>query len=649
MSTLNTGASDALSADTINPQVAHPLDPLTALEIQAAADIARTEMSELGDAIRFEIIELAEPAKSVVRSFVTGDAIAREARVNVFSQQSIGVWRLRVSISEGRVLERAHVADARPMIQLEEFLAIEALVKRDARFIEACTRRGITDMSLVCVDPWSAGNFGNEDEAGRHISHAFCWLRTRREDNLYAHPIEGLNPVVDIKRMELIRIDDRGAVPIPMREYNYDVKSAPQNRDDLRPIDISQPDGVSFRMAGNRIEWHEWSALIGFNARESLTLHDVRYGGRPVLYRASLAEMVVPYGSPENGHYRKNVFDIGEYGLGKLVNPLKLGCDCLGVIKYLDYWIADIGGNPMCMENAVCIHEEDDGIMWKHYDFRLDQTEVRRSRRLVISSIATVGNYEYACYWYLYLDGTIEYEIKATGIINTAACIPGDPGKYGTEVAPGVVGQIHQHQFCARLDLAIDGDKNSVMECDTVAEPLGPDNPYGNAFYLRETLVDAEGGRSRNADSERFWKFINPNKRNAMNQPTAYKLHPDCSVRPFVHPDSPSGTRMPFANKQLWLTQYDAEERFPGGEFMNHCDGNDGVHVYATKGRSIASNDVVAWHVFGLHHLPRTEDFPVQPVAKTGFKLVPTGFFDSNPTLDLPASANLASTCAEKV
>lgn len=622
---------------------AHPLDPLTQDEIRSAAAIVRAEMAELGSRFRVEIIELLEPPKAEVRAHQAGAAFPRAARVNIFACDEIGVWRLKVSISENKVLERVHLPTARPMIQMEEFMAIEDAVKADEGFIEACKKRGITDIDLVCVDPWSAGNFGQEDEAGRHIAHTFCWLRTREKDNFYAHPIEGLNPVIDIKTLEIIRIDDRGAQPIPMREYNYDAASNPTPRGDLKPINVTQPDGVSFVLEGNRLRWHEWSVLVGFNARESLTLHDLSYAGRPVLYRASLAEMVVPYGSPENGHFRKNVFDVGEYGLGKLVNPLTLGCDCLGTIAYLDCWLADIHGEPMRMPNAICIHEEDDGILWKHWDFRLDETEVRRSRRLVISSIATVGNYEYACYWYLYLDGTIEYEIKATGILNTVGCEPGKPGKYGTEVAPGVAGQIHQHHFCARLDLAIDGEQNTVLECDTYAEPLGPDNPYGNAFYMSEKPVPVEGGRQRNADTERYWKFASANATNAMGKATAYKLHPEGSVRPFVHPDAPSGQRMPFVYNQLWLTQYNPEERYPGGEFMNHCDGSDGVHIYATQARTIEDADVVAWHVFGLHHLPRTEDFPVQPVVKTGFKLVPTGFFDSNPTLDLPAKANQAS------
>lgn len=623
--------------------VVHPLQPLAPAEIRHASSIVTAAMSELGDAIRFEMIELMEPPKATVRDFKAGDPISRAARVNIFRAGAIGVWRFVVSLSEDKILSQTHEPEARPMIQLEQFMEIEDLVKADPRFIEACAKRGITDMDLICVDPWSAGNFNVEGEEGLHLSHAFCWLRSRPNDNLYAHPIEGLNPVIDISKMEIVRIDDYGVLPVPQQDFNYDREFQGKTRDDLKPIDIVQPDGVSFQMDGRTISWHDWSVLIGFNAREAMTLHNISFTGRPVCYRASIAEMVVPYGSPDNAHFRKNVFDIGEYGLGKLTNALTLGCDCLGAIHYLDCWVSDINGNPMVMKNAICIHEEDTGILWKHWDFRTERTEVRRGRRLVISSISTVGNYEYGSYWYFYLDGTIEFEMKATGIINTVGCLPGQPPKYGVEVAPGVVGQIHQHLFCARLDLSIDGDENSVVECNTRAEPEGPSNPYGNAFFVEETTIDAEGGRKRDVEAERYWKFVNPNKTNHVGGAPGYKLEPQHSRSVFVREDSPSGRRMPYIRNHLWITAYDPEERYPAGEFMNHSDGSDGLPAFVAKQRPVVNSDIVAWHIFGLHHVPRPEDFPVQPVATTGFKLIPVGFFNTNPTLDLPAETNKAS------
>ncbi|WP_339949701.1 primary-amine oxidase [uncultured Albimonas sp.] len=622
----------------------HPLEPLTESEIAAAAALVRAARAT--EALRFEMIELKEPSKKKVRAFEPGDDFPREARVNVFEMGRIGVWKYVVSLSAGRILSETFVEGARPMIMAEEFLQIEATVKENPEFQAACAKRGIEDVSLVCVDPWSAGNFGVEGEEGKHVAHTFCWVKSGPYDNLYAHPIEGLNPVVDVKKMEVIRIDDYGVREVPKEDVNYEAQFQDGFRKDLKPIDVVQPEGVSFDMDGRRITWADWDLVIGFNGREGLTLHDVKLDGRPVFYRLSIAEMVVPYGSPAKQHARKNVFDIGEYGLGKLANSLELGCDCLGAIHYLDGYVSGIDGAPEKIRNAICIHEEDDGVLWKHWDFRTDRTEVRRARKLVISSISTVGNYEYASYWYFMLDGTIEFEMKATGIINTVGCEPGNPGKYGTEVAPGVLGQIHQHTFCARIDLAVDGDACTVVECDTIAPPMGPENPYGNAFYIQETPLAQEGGRARAPEKERYWKFVSAQGKNRMGRPTAFKLEPTRSITAFNKPQGPSGSRMPFIYKDLWVTAYDPEERFPAGEFMNHSDGSEGIPAWIAKQRPVEGADIVAWHVFGLHHMPRLEDFPVQPVVKTGFTLMPNGFFDMNPALNMPPERNEASTDA---
>ena len=184
------------------------------------------------------------------------------------------------------------------------------------------------------------------------------------------------------------------------------------------------------------MRWQKWNFVIGFNAREGLTLNHLRYNDngkeRSVLYRASLSEMVVPYGDPAAQQARKNAFDAGEYGLGYCANSLELGCDCLGLIKYFDGHLCTSRGEPLTIMNAVCMHVDDFGILWKHTDRRLpDRPEVRRSRRLVISSIATVENYEYGFFWYLYQDGNIQFEVKLTGILSLAALNPGEKSPYG--------------------------------------------------------------------------------------------------------------------------------------------------------------------------------------------------------------------------
>ena len=615
----------------------HALEPLDAAEVRDVVAIVRRD-PDFASGICFETIELLEPSAEALH----GGTTSREARANLFRDTENGVWRVTVSIARGRVLTRTFVAGARPMIQLEQFMVVEDLTRADPRFVAACATRGITDMSLVCVDPWSAGSTNLPDEAGLHVAHTFCWLRTRDNDNLYAHPIEGLNAVIDLKAKTVLRVDDHGVLPVPMAESNYERQFFTAFRPKLKPLDIVQPEGPSFVLDGHSIAWDRWSLVIGFNAREAITLHDIRFDGRPLFRRASLVEMVVPYGSPKGAHHRKNVFDIGEYGLGKLANSLTLGCDCLGHIAYLDADLNTMTGEAFKIEKAICIHEEDDGLLWKHWDFRTDRTEVRRGRKLVISCVCTVGNYEYASYWMFKQDGEIEFEMKATGIVNTVGCRPGSPSKYGVEVSPGVEGQIHQHAFCARLEPALDGDTNSVVECDTRVEDDDM-NPHGNGFYVAETTLERDVGRKADYETQRYWRIVNPNKLNGLGQPVGYKLAPSNVIKPFLRPDSPSGRRSAFTENHLWVTAYDPEERYPGGDFMNRSTGAGGLPDMVAKGRAIADRRIVLWHVFGLHHNPRPEDFPVQPCISTGFKLMPSGFFDRNPAIDLPPDINAAS------
>jgi primary-amine oxidase len=637
--------------------VAHPLDPLSAREIARAAAIIRAHFP-WGDDLRVETIDIEEPSKEFVRNYVQGTPFPRIVRFNIYRRGVMGVWQGRADLECDEVIFETFRPDARAMVAVEEVLLIEKTVKADPRFQEALRRRGLlAEVDNMCIDPWTVGQFGYEEEQGRRVLNCFVWMRTFPLDNYYAHPVEGLHALIDLSTLEILRVDDHfeasgDYIPVPRTPLNFDADLLGECRPPSAPLDVVQPTGPGYRVEGNKVTWENWDFRVGFNGREGLVLHTIGYTHqgrrRPVAYRASIAEMVVPYGTPERSHYRKNVFDSGEIGFGRMANSLKLGCDCLGTIHYFDAVVPDLFGAARTIENAICLHEEDAGLSWKHFDVRSGRTEVRRARRLVISSISTIGNYEYASYWYLHQDGRIEYEMKATGIINTAGCHPGNPGRYGTEVAPGIVGHIHQHIFCARLDMEVDGTNNTVVECDTIAVPLGPENPYGNAFYVEERPLLTELSAQRNSDFARmrYWKIVNPEKQNWVGTPVAYKLEAGSAVQPFVAPDSPSGRRGRFVQHQIWVTPFHPEERFPAGEFVNQSSGNDGLPTWTAHDRIVENTDIVLWHSFGLHHLPRPEDHPVQPCVVCGFRLLPFGFFDQNPVIDLPRTTNAASCCS---
>jgi primary-amine oxidase len=359
---------------------------------------------------------------------------------------------------------------------------------------------------------------------------------------------------------------------------------------------------------------------------------------RPIVYRASVADMVVPYGDPRPAYFRRNAFDIGEYGIGMLANSLELGCDCLGEIHYFDVAGHDSRGNPTTLSNAICMHEEDFGLLWKHVDWRNGYTEVRRSRRLVVSFIATVGNYEYGFYWYFYQDASLQLEVKLTGVISNGAVEPGDKPRWGELVAPQVYAPIHQHFFNVRLDMMVDGPNNSVYEVNTVADPPGDDNPHGNAFHTEDTLLESERQAQRLIDpfSARFWTVRNPSSLNRLGNPVGYKLMPGENVLPFAAADARVLQRAAFTTRHLWATPYHPRERYAAGDYPNQHAGGAGLPAYTSADRPIVDTDLVLWYTFGAHHVVRPEDWPVMPVSTVGFWLKPVGFFDRNPALDVP-------------
>jgi primary-amine oxidase len=619
----------------------HPLDPLAASEITETARILQ-QQGGLSPRFRFISSTLREPPRGLMRIFKSGAAFSREAEVVLTDQGK--TYEALVDLVGQRLTDLRQVPGVQAPIPFEEAIECEEAVKAYVPFQEAMRKRGISDISLVWVDSWPAGHYSDEDDADRRLSRPLVFVRLNPQDNGYAHPVEGLHIVVDLTAMKVVRFNDHGIVPIPQERGDYAVGAAGALRTDLKPLVIAQPDGPSFQVDGYHVRWQKWHFRVGFTHREGLVLHHLSYEDqgrlRPVIARLSVAEMIVPYGDPSPLHYTRNVLDEGEHGLGCQANSLTLGCDCLGHIRYFDAYLVDCAGNVVPKPNVICLHEEDAGVLWKHTEFRTDEPHVRRSRRLVISFFATVGVYDYGFYFSLYQDGSIELEVKLTGIMSTRAVLPGEPAKprYGTLVAPGVNALIHQHFFCFRMVMEVDGSQNSVYEVHVEAEADGERNPYGNAFFARETLLATEQQAQQVVDplAGRYWKVVNPHVLNRLGEPVGYKLMPGETAVAFARPDAAWIKRAAFTSKNLWVTPYAWEERFPAGEYPNQHAGGAGLPEWTQANRSIEDTNVVLWYTLGVTHVARLEDWPVMPVRRVNFMLQPVGFFDRNPALDAP-------------
>jgi primary-amine oxidase len=634
----------------------HPLDPLSESEVALASEILQ-KAKNLGPYVRFTHVQLEEPAKPDVLGWKPDSCPSRRAAATLYDSKTGVVHVATVDLETKTVMEwREHPTKAHPYgqppITIEEVFKVGDIVKADAAWRRAMKRRGLNDkdIELVQVDPFSAGYFDRDVEKGRRLVSAVSYWRRDIKDNGYAHPIEGVVALVDLIENRIVDlIDEPDIIPIPKKSRNYDRASIPRTRENVKPLDVLQSEGPSFSVEGWKVNWQNWSFRVGWTAREGLVLHQISFQDgareRPIIYRASVTDMIVPYADPTTNHFWKCAFDAGEYGLGKLANALELGCDCLGHIHYFDVAVADDYGKPSVMKNAICLHEEDYGILWKHYEFRNETFEVRRSRRLVISFFTTVGNYDYGFFWYFYQDGTMQLEVKLTGIIQTAAIAAGKPYPWGGMVAENLGGPTHQHFFNARLHMMMDGEGNTVTEHEFRPRPWGTDNPYGNVFDHTTRVLSRERDAARETDGRigRYWKIINPNQANSVGDPTAYKLLAHSAPVMLAQDGCYMSSRGGFATKHIWVTRFAPDERYASGEFPNQHAGGDGLPKYIRQNRSIENEDLVVWHSFGATHVCRPEDFPVMPVEYVGFTLKPNGFFTENPAMDLPPDRNSAS------
>ena len=646
---------------------AHTPSPTT--DVRATADVRTTPFSLATEAeittvtevlrdaglfpasARMAYLGLLDPVRGEPRTTTNVD---RRFRTFVLDKTAGTARDIVVSATHGTVESVTEVdsslAGEFPVME-EEFAVVEEVLAADPAWQEAIAKREIP-LDEVRVAPLSAGVFEYPEEKGRRILRGLAFHQQHASDSAWAHPIDGLVAYVDVTHRTVDQVIDLGVMPVPAEHGNYtDPALTGPLRTSQKPIEITQPEGPSFTVTdGNHIEWEKWSFDVGFDMREGLILHNIAFADgdetRMILDRAAIAEMVVPYGDPSPVRSWQNYFDTGEYLVGQWANSLELGCDCLGDITYLSPWVVNNLGEPRQIRNGICMHEEDAGVLAKHTDLWSGVAYTRRNRRFVVSFFTTVGNYDYGFYWYLYLDGTIEFEAKATGIVFTSA-LPEGSSDFASEIAPGLGAPFHQHLFGARLDFALDGGGCRVEEEDVVRLPFSEANPRGSAFTRRRTLLPTELAAQRDADQSvaRTWVVSNPESINRLGEPVAYKLHPTGLPTLLADADSSVNRRATFASKALWVSQYAVDERYPTGDFPNQHAGHGGLPTWTQADRDIDGEDIVVWHTFGLTHFPRIEDWPIMPVDTVGFTLRPEGFFDRSPVLDVPAPESGGHCC----
>ena len=583
---------------------------------------------------RFVTMGLAEPDKSAWYDSTRRASMPREIRSTVYDAISNHTYEFTVDVNERIVSEVRSIPNVQPLLTSADYDAAEQIIRSSPRFTTAMQRLGIPPDS-VAIETWASGT---PQAATDRLVRVLLYRRDAKGINRYDRPIEGFTALVDLRQRVIKEWREHPQPTIPDATSTYAIPSPPE-----QPIKSGLP---TPQMVNDEVRWNNWRFTPMIHAREGLTLYDVRWVDgtreRRVAWRIALSEMLVPYGDTAATWSWRNAFDVGEYGFGHSSMPLRRGSDVPEATLLRPAHFVNDDGTVVTRPDVLAVYERDASIAWRHAVSAQDIAS-RHARELVVQHAATIANYDYIVSYIFAMDGTMTVDVGLTGVMLVKGALDsvydgtGNGAQmYAHLVAPHVLAPSHQHFFNFRLDLDVDDTANVVTEMDLVSPPNGDENRYGNAIMLDEWDIrsEREGARDVNMRTGRTWR-VSSRTKNAHGMPTAYTIVPQTAAVPFLKPETFVRQRARFIEHQLYVTRLRRDEFHAAGAYPNESGPDAGLPVYMANDDRLIRRDVVLWYTMGVNHLARPEDWPVMPMHRATFKLVPTGFFDRNPVMDV--------------
>jgi primary-amine oxidase len=643
----------------------HPLDPLTAEEINDLRGIVETQGGLGSNTIYWA--QLHEPPKDEVLLFKPGMKMRRRAEVIAISPSRAGSFEFLADL-QARQIETTNVlGNLQPALTNPEFDQVPGIINKSAEVRAALEKRhyhvngNISDRFYLDVyAPGQDKSLVNDGKTTRAIRVLFA--DRQGGVNSYGPYVEGLMALVNVFSQQVILPlqDVPGTVAhtfVPEDIFDPQVMAPKYLEAKLhaRPSTSSH-----LKLEGDHVQWEKWDFRLGFNLREGLVIHQISYLDqgrlRSICYRAAVSEMLVPYSDPSPGWVWREFFDEGEYGLGYSSSEVNAGKELPDNAETLSVVLPDEKLHVSEKPNRIFLYERDGGALFAHRQSEHGARIYARGKELVVGFVATVGNYDYIYKWVFREDASFAFEAELEGLILNktigdsvcrvcAAEFASGPGVYettndqefGTLVSPQIDGVFHQHWINLRMDFDIDGPNNAIEECDTAALPFDQTaNSRGRAFTLRRTVFGREREAERNCDSSsnRVWVVYNPGVKSPLGHFSGYEIQPEGNTISAL-PDSRFGQDCSFTQRHLWATQYHPNELYAAGKYPNQAreDSKDNLFYYAADNENIYGTDIVIWYSLGFTHITKPEDYPIMPAARVSVNFAPHGFFPRSPAL----------------
>ena len=629
-----------------------PLNPLTAKEIETTVEILKAA-GRYKPGYRFTEITLKAPPKDQVWRFaLTGEPVQSPRQADFVILDGKKVIEGSADLASRTVLGWKEIVGAHGMVLLDDFATVQAAIESSTEYAKALAKRGITDIKKVVTTPLTVGYFDGKDALRQEdrLLKIVSYLDVG-DGNYWAHPIENLVAVIDLEQKKIVRIEDHGVIPVPLKPTPYDGRDRELTASP-KPLNITEPEGKNYTITGNTLHWRNWDFHVRLDSRVGLMLSTVTYNDkgvkRKVMYEGSLGGMIVPYGDPDAGWYFKAYLDSGEYGMGTLTSPIEQGKDAPENAVLLDATLADYTGTPTNVPNAIAVFERYAGPEFKHQEMGQPNLSTER-RELVVRWVSTVGNYDYIFDWVFAENGTIGINAGATGIEAVKGvksrtmqdATATEDTRYGTLLDHNIVGTTHQHIYNFRLDMDVDGENNSLTEMDPIVTGNTRGGPRTSTMQLEQRTVATEKLAAQKFDPSTIRLLSNPSKFNKVGNPVSYQFIPYAGG---THPIAKGANfgkdewiynRLSFMDRQLWVTRYNPDERFPEGKYPNRSKTDSGLGQFTADDQSIENTDNVVWLTTGTTHVARAEEWPMMPTEWVHMLLKPWNFFSETPTLGL--------------
>ncbi|MEI6791311.1 MAG: hypothetical protein WCK42_09035, partial [Myxococcaceae bacterium] len=552
-----------------------------------------------------------------------------------------------LDITQKHLESKTAIGKGQPASLFVEQIESKKMIAADPRVIKGLLDRGLDPKNLY-VEPWAAGDLSQEDLDKTHRFIRGSLYYRENSINPYARPIEGLSAIYDITSSEVVKVVDSIKVPLQ-----------PNARDFFKVSQKAQkaPDGFTntnpnIKLTGSEVEWRGWKLRFQVHAREGLVLYDVRRekDGEyvSILERAAMSEMVVPYADPDSSWFWKSAFDQGEYGIGTNTNSLMRGVHFPVSGLSFPANFASETGELNSLEDVVAIYEKEGGVLWSHYDWDSNTQAARSGKELVILSFFTIGNYDYGQQWTFREDGSIDMQVLLSGVLLTKGSSTRRCGRcenlslfsavdqFGTVVDQNLIAIAHQHHFNFRLDFAVGGGHNSIAEI-SLKHVNEDENPFGNAFLIKEHLLRTEKEAVGNVDHQvaKHWWIFNKSKKNALNHYAGYLLEPGKTSAFYGDRNSSVFKRAPFLGNNFYVTQFHPREMHAAGDYPSQSEG-DGIPVWIdSRDDAIVQKDLVVWLTPVATHLPCAEEWPIMPLHRAGFSMRPMGIYLKTPLKEM--------------